>query len=345
MPSYIACSFLMANPKPSLLDRVWYGKHPLSLALVPVSAALGGAAWLRRRAYQRGWLASRQSSVPVVVVGNISVGGTGKTPFIIWLGNLLSQQGIRIGVVSRGYKAQALAEDEALALNADSLPEQVGDEPYMIFQHLGCPMAISAERMQAADLLTQSHELDLILSDDGMQHYAMDRALEIALVDGTRGLGNQRLLPAGPLREPASRLQQVDFVVANTQAFGDAPVMRLQASRVLSVANDQTQCQLIDLQGQTVHAVAGIGNPQRFFDTLRDAGLEVIPHAFPDHHSFTDQDLQFDDDNPVLMTEKDAVKCRKLGGDKLWYVPVEAQLPHAFSDQLLSAIKNLIQRF
>lgn len=330
----------------SLWNKLWYEGHPLSLALRPLSYALQGAVWARQTAYQKGWLTQHQASVPVIVIGNISVGGTGKTPFIIWLAQLLADtakpngQPIRIGIVSRGYKSTA--EHQVSLVNADSLPEQVGDEPYMIYQRLGCPMAIGANRVKAIQLLLAQHELDLILSDDGMQHYAMGRQLEVALLDGTRGLGNALLLPAGPLREPPARLNSVDFVVSNSQALQDYPVMQLQAGQVLRVADGQLHGQLADFAGTTVHAVAGIGNPTRFFSTLREQGIECIEHPKADHHHFELADVQFNDDLPVIMTEKDAVKCRKLGADRLLYVPVEAQLPDAFSTALLNKIQDLL---
>ncbi len=330
-----------------LADALWYEGHPLNWALRPVSAALGAVVKLRKAAYRRGYLAQYRSPVPVIVVGNISVGGTGKTPFIIWLGKLLQAQKnaagqpIRIGVVSRGYQSAA-ERGGCQRVNADSLPEQVGDEPYMIYQHLQCPMAVAAKRTEAIATLLQDQELDVILSDDGMQHYAMARDLEIALIDGSRGLGNGQLLPAGPLREPPERLQSVDFIVANSAAYADAPIMQLQAQQVLAVADGSPQCPLAELRGQTVHAIAGIGNPQRFFTSLREQGIDCVAHPFADHHRFSAGDLQFNDDLPVLMTEKDAVKCRKLGVDRLWYVPVQARLPQHFSAQLLDAIQSLI---
>lgn len=329
-----------------LWNKIWYEGHPLNIALRPISYALQGAVWARQKAYTKGWITQHQASVPVIVVGNISVGGTGKTPFIIWLGKLLQSQQklngepIRIGVISRGYKSEG--ENQACQLNADSLPEQVGDEPYLIYQHLGCPMAVGAQRNKAIELLLQSHTLDLILSDDGLQHYAMARQLEIALIDGTRGLGNAQLLPAGPLREPPERLRSVDFIVANSQAYKHYPVMHLSSQQLLSVCHNEPQGLLTSLSGKTVHAIAGIGNPQRFFNTLKQHGIVCIEHPKPDHHHFELSDVQFDDDFPVLMTEKDAVKCRKIGADKLLYVPVEAQLPDDFSTALLNEIQDLL---
>ena len=330
----------------NLWNDIWYESHPLSLALRPISYVLKAVVWGRQKAYAKGLSAQYQAAVPIIVVGNISVGGTGKTPFIIWLGKLLQAkqkadgEPIRIGIVSRGYKSAS--EHEPSLLNADSLPEQVGDEPYMIYQHLHCPMAVGADRVQAIKLLLAHYELDLILSDDGMQHYAMGRQLEIAMIDGTRGLGNGHLLPSGPLREPPERLRKVNFIVANSQNYQHFPVMRLVADRVLSVSNNEPVATLTDFSANTVHAIAGIGNPQRFFNSLRERGIQCIEHAKPDHHHFELADVQFDDDLPVLMTEKDAVKCRKLGADKLLYVPVEAQLPNDFSTALLNEIQDLL---
>ena len=329
-----------------LWNQIWYGSHPLSLALRPVSKVLQALVWARHEVYTRGWITQHKAAVPIIVIGNISVGGTGKTPFIIWLGKLLqktkkiSGEPIRIGIVSRGYKSEN--ENQISLLNAESLPEQVGDEPYVIYQHLSCPIAVGANRVKSIALLLENNQLDLILSDDGMQHYAMARQLEIALVDGTRGLGNAQLLPAGPLREPPQRLRSVDFVVANSQGFKHYPVMQLQASQIFCVTSHKPQGLLAHLSGKTVHAIAGIGNPQRFFNTLKEQNIQCIEHPKVDHHQFKLADVQFDDDFPVLMTEKDAVKCRNLSSDKLWYVPVEAQLPVDFSVTLLNKIQDLL---
>lgn len=326
----------------ALLNKIWYESHPLGLPLRPVSTALGVAVKGRQLAYQKGWISQFRAPVPVVVIGNISVGGTGKTPFLIWLGKRLLSRGIRIGIISRGYKSNG--ESAVVEVNADKLPEQVGDEPYMIYQHLQCPMVVGANRAAAIGTLLATNQIDLILSDDGMQHYAMARDMEIALVDGMRGLGNGRLLPAGPLREPPSRLGSVDFVVSNTKAYLSHPVMSVSAFDAINISCG-TRKPLSEFAGQTNHAVAGIGNPQRFFNTLQAHNIKTINHAFSDHHVFTASDVSFPDDLPVLMTEKDAVKCRKITTDKLWYVPVEAVLPSTFETQLLAAIDGLLARY
>lgn len=283
-------------------------------------------------------------TAPVVVVGNISVGGTGKTPFIIWLVSQLKKAHLKVGIVSRGYGAST--NSFPYSLNSDDSPEQVGDEPKLLHERLGVPVVIDPNRHNAVKHLLKNHDIDVVLSDDGMQHYAMHRDLEIALIDGTRGLGNEKLLPAGPLREPKSRLDSVDYIVSSVSQWGGSHLMAYELSDVLSV-NAQTSTshpikQLVDFKGQTVHGVAGIGHPQRFFDALQGRGIQVVPHPFSDHHKYTAQDLDFGDDLPILMTEKDAVKCRKFLSDKLWYLPVTAQLPIAFQHELIDCIKALV---
>lgn len=322
-----------------MLDKIWYESHPLGLPLRPLSALMGGLVKARQKAYELNLLTRYRAPVPVIVVGNISVGGTGKTPFIIWLAELLQGQGVAVGVVSRGYRAEA--KHSPYEITGDSSVEQVGDEPFLIYQRLKCPVVIGSQRAEAIQLLLARHRVDIILSDDGMQHYAMARDLEIALIDGTRGLGNGQLLPAGPLREPPQRLQAVDYIVANTAPFDDAVLMQLQPG-LLRNGGGEERLALSSLAGQAVHAVAGIGNPSRFFNLLKNHGLEVIEHPKPDHHQFSEKDLQFADDLPVIVTEKDAVKCRQFASDKLLYLPVEAQLPEAFASDLLKRIKTLI---
>ncbi len=319
------------------LEARWYQASSPPLLLRPFAALYGGIGAARRRRAR-----AQAQSVPVIVVGNISVGGTGKTPFVIWLIELLRAQGWRPGVISRGYGGRAPHYPYAVDANSD--PAHSGDEPLLIAQRCACPVVVAPQRCAAVELLLKSADVDIIVADDGLQHYALARDLEICIVDGARGLGNGALLPAGPLREPASRLSEVDLVVVNGagwSAAGLAPLrMGLQAVAAQNLL-DKASRPLGDFAGQRVHAVAGIGHPPRFFDTLRGVGIQVVEHAFSDHHAYTAGDLQFGDGLPVLMTEKDAVKCRGGAAADWWAVPVAAALSAADTARVQELIKPL----
>jgi len=304
------------------LDSLWYGRHPLSTVLAPLGRVFEVAVTQRRRAYDRGLLHSIVLPVPVIVVGNITVGGTGKTPLVMWLVERLRGMGRHPGVVSRGYGRRTAGAPHRVT--ADSDPAEVGDEPLLIARRCACPVAVAAQRVRAARMLMADDLCDVIVCDDGLQHYALARDLEIAVLDGSRRLGNGRCLPAGPLREPASRLQGVDLVVVNGEPHEGECAMRLAGERVQALQDATLEQPLAAWRGRRVHAVAGIGNPQRFFAQLRAHGLEVIEHPFPDHHPFEARELLFGDTCPVLMTEKDAVKCRGFAGSDRWTVPVTA---------------------
>lgn len=311
------------------LTRRWYGTAKAPWFLRPLAALFGFVARLRRRS-QQARAREQRPHVPVVVVGNIAVGGTGKTPFVIWLVGRLREWGWHPGVVSRGYGGRA--PRWPLQVKADSDPGVVGDEPVLIARRAGCPVFVGPDRVLAAQRLLANGGVDIVVSDDGLQHYRLWRDLEIAVVDATRGLGNGRLLPAGPLREPASRLGEVALVVANgsgwTAPMGRQVTMRVSAQQAHAL--DGTGARpLADFTGQTVHAVAGIGNPARFFAMLSQQGIGLVVHPFPDHHAFARADLEFGDSLPVLMTEKDAVKCRAFAQPGHWVVPVEARLEPA----------------
>lgn len=309
------------------LERRWYSSEPSPLPLRPLSHLYAAAAAARR---ERGRVeaAARPLPVPVIVVGNITVGGTGKTPLVIWLVDCLRRLGCNPGVISRGYGGRA--PSYPLWVTADTPAAHAGDEPALIARRLQCPVVVSPDRLAALDLLLARSPVDVVVADDGLQHYRLPRSREICVVDGQRGLGNEALLPAGPLREPPARLQEVDLVVVNggpwAPAVGNFWRMRLVPGLTFSLSDENARRPLSAFAGGQAHAVAGIGNPDRFFGMLRQAGIEVIPHPFPDHHRYLPQDLVFGDELPVLMTEKDAVKCRGFAGS-LWMVPVEAALP------------------
>lgn len=324
----------MISGKPARrLEQIWYGRSPLYLALLPVAALFWLAVAVRRSFYRIGLLASVRLAVPVIVIGNISVGGTGKTPLVLWLADFLRRQGRSPGIISRGYGGSV---DRVREVQADSNPALVGDEPLLLARKAGCPVWIGRDRVAAARALLLAHpECDLLLSDDGLQHYRLGRDMEIVVVDGGRRFGNGCMLPAGPLREGLSRLGTVDAVVVNgdpgsgtSNEFG----MRLQGERIYSLRHPGRRVAAKDLAGKNIHAVAGIGNPQRFFEHLKGLGLNFEPHCFPDHHAYRPEDLAYDAADVLLMTEKDAVKCADFADDRFWVLEVEAVLTPAFDE-------------
>jgi tetraacyldisaccharide 4'-kinase len=282
---------------------------------------------------------------PVIVVGNISVGGTGKTPLVIWLVEQLRAMGCAVGVVLRGYAARAAETEAVWPVHADSDPREVGDEAVLIAQRTGALVAVGRDRVSAARHLMRAGA-EVIVADDGLQHLRLARDYEIAVVDAARGVGNGYLLPAGPLREPISRLAAVDAVVVNGESARALPAtaaaiftMRLVGDRLCPLSGQGEQVSLASLAGQRVHALAGIGNPQRFFLQLTAAGLEVIAHPFPDHHAYRPEELEFGDGLPLLMTEKDAVKCRRFAAPDRWYLPVAASFAPEQASILLERLQ------
>ncbi|HEX7340244.1 MAG TPA: tetraacyldisaccharide 4'-kinase [Rhodanobacteraceae bacterium] len=324
----------------SLAERLvarWYGGSRRPWLPRPLTWLYRAIVAMRVAAYRRGWLKAERLPVPVLVVGNIALGGTGKTPLVIALTRHLRACGWRPGVVSRGYGGNV----QGTALLPDTLdPEQFGDEPSLIRRRAGVPVAVGHDRPAAARLLLDAG-CDLVIADDGLQHYALARDVEINVVDGTRRLGNGLMLPCGPLREPPSRLERVDFCVVNGGEARDGEVAMMLAGSQACRLDQVDVCQpLSQWVGRRVHAVAGIGHPQRFFDSLRAQGLDVVEHAFADHHAYVSADLAFGDDAPVLMTEKDAVKCAAFATDRMWSVPVDAVLPDTFLQALDARLRQ-----
>lgn len=310
-----------------VIEQAWYQGHPLLYLLWPLSCLFTFMSACRRRYYHAGKTRQQSLPGPVMVVGNITLGGTGKSPLVIWLVERLKQAGYHPGVVSRGYGGRA--PYYPYLVDQRSTVAQSGDESWMIQRRTGVPCMVDPDRARAAEQLFKQQGCDVIVSDDGLQHYRLPRLIEIAVIDADRKLGNGLCLPAGPLREPPRRLASVDYVVINGgPGEKGAYAMRLEPSalyRVADVLNDKKKAVPM-LRGEHVHAVAGIGNPERFFDTLGSLGYQLQIHPFADHHDFSESDLNFGDDKSIIMTEKDAVKCYGLAKVNAYYLCVEAQL-------------------
>ncbi|MEA1051041.1 tetraacyldisaccharide 4'-kinase [Lamprobacter modestohalophilus] len=329
----------------ALPERVWYQGHWLGILLAPLGWLYCGVAQWRRSLYQRGWLTSYSAPVPVIVVGNLTVGGTGKTPLVLWLAGYLAERGYRPGIALRGYGRKRFEADanreQPRQVPADGDASQFGDEALLLAQRAGCPVMVSRDRVAAAHDLAEQCGCDLVITDDGLQHDRLRRQLEILVVDGERGFGNRRCLPAGPLREPVGRRRQVDLVIENGGGSLDAFQMRLEPADAVNLVDPSRRRPLAAFAGQPVTAVAGIGNPQRFFAMLRGLGLTVVSLTYPDHYRYTADDLRNWPDGPVLMTEKDAVKCRTFAGPAHWSVPVTAVLEPRFISALDKALERI----
>jgi tetraacyldisaccharide 4'-kinase len=331
-------------PAQSWLNRIWYERAAPPWWLLPLSLTYGAVAGVRRYLYAEHWRRSIRLSSPVVVVGNLSVGGTGKTPLVCWLVSRLIDLGFKPGTVTRGYGGSARG---ARLVDALDDPRVVGDESILLARRTGAPVAVGRDRPAASQLLLNAG-CDVVVSDDGLQHYALARDCEIIVIDGDRRFGNGRLLPAGPLRETPARLAAADAVVVNGghggRAIRDGALsMRLEAKSAVSVGGGSV-VPLEEFAGRSVHAVAGIGNPERFFDMLRSRGIDVTGHALPDHARLRAADISFADGRAVLMTEKDAVKCAGIAGPDHWYVPVTASFDGGESEVLLDTVTRAIER-
>lgn len=319
------------------IDSAWYADTSAVYFLVPLSWLYRLVIRLRRACYRFGLIKRHRLKRPVIVVGNITVGGTGKTPLVIWIVEWLKQQGYRPGVISRGYGATAAHWPQIV--DGDSDPAVVGDEPLLIFRRTARPVMVDPIRIRAARTLLACSDCDIIISDDGLQHYALERDIEVIVVDGERRFGNGCCLPAGPLREPVRRLKQVDLIVCNGTGRGNELSMQLVGEVAVNLV-DQSQRLVESFFRQRLHAVVGIGNPQRFLDHLDRFDLHFDSRVFPDHHHYWPDDILFQDDAPVLMTEKDAVKCRAFADKRHWYVPVTARLDDRFGDRLLNLLQD-----
>ena len=311
------------------LNRRWYGRRPIWW-LLPLAGLYALATWLRRVLTRR-----VRVGVPVVVVGNLTAGGSGKTPVVIALCEALAAAGHRPGVVSRGYGARVPG---IRVLRDGDSADAVGDEPALIARRGGWPVAIGADRVRTARALLEARpDIDVIVSDDGLQHYRLARAAEIVVVDGARGFGNGARIPAGPMREGPGRLARADAVLVHGKDIGiDAQKFRLVPGDAVALDGSGATRPLASFRGQRVNAVAGIGDPRRFFNQLARLGIFVNPRLFPDHHRYARHELEFGDGLPVLMTEKDAVKCAAFAAPDRWFVPIAAELP----DAVIAAVRR-----
>lgn len=326
----------------SWVNKLWYDGHILRFVLWPLSLLFAAITWFRRQLYTVGVKPQAVLPVPVIIVGNITVGGSGKTPTVIYLIELLRQHGYKPGVISRGYGVQI---DGVRSVYPSDNANQVGDEPAMIVARTQVPMVVGAKRIDAARQLLNDFDVDIIISDDGLQHYALGRDIELVILDGERRLGNGMLLPAGPLREGQWRTSTVEHVIVNGgEARSGEQQMLLQPTLWHSVNGKQSLVNAPQPE-QDVVAMAGIGNPSRFFDTLADMGYSLDRvQAFDDHSAYSEATLTaLAAERPLLMTEKDAVKCREFAKDNWWYLAVDAKLSPSFDQQLLARVKQVVE--
>ena len=312
--------------------KFWYRRGPTALLLWPLSLLFGIVVALRLLLYKIRIFKSGHPGIPVIVVGNLTVGGSGKTPLVIWIAEFLKSKGWSPAIISRGYGVKV---ETPRAATVASEASEVGDEPIVLARRSGCPVWIGPDRVQVAAVLRAAHpDVNVLVLDDGLQHYRLRRDIEIAVVDA-RGLGNGFMLPAGPLREPRLRLRTVNAVVAHGGSPAKDFSMSLVGEEVHRMTDARERRSLKAFAGQKVHGAAGIGDPNRFFVHLGRAGVKVIPHPFPDHHPFTARDLDFGDGLPVILTEKDAVKLRSAARPEWWVLPVSARLDPGFGAWLV----------
>ncbi len=328
------------------LQKQWLGFTFWHILLMPLSWVFGVVVVSRKWLYKTGWLKSVRLSVPVVIVGNINVGGTGKTPLVIWLAEQLQSAGYRPGIISRGYGGNAKQVAEVFT---SSNPFEVGDEPVLIAMRTSCPVFVSAGRVEAGRALLAAHpECNVIISDDGLQHYRLQRDVEIIVYDSVKGFGNGALLPAGPLRESKNRLKTVDAVVSNGSVVNDAllltlkPIeMQLESTDFYNALDNRIKSDAQAFIGQKVLAIAGIGNPMRFFNQLRRMGLNFQSQSYSDHHAFTVRDFEGVEADVIVMTEKDAVKCRSFANSNFWVLPANAVIKNDLLMTILNKLNKL----
>ena len=330
------------------LQKQWLSFTLWHIFLMPLSWLFGLISFVRKSLYKYGLLKSYRLNVPVIVVGNINVGGTGKTPLVIWLAEQLQIAGYKPGIISRGYGGTAIATQ---AVFPQSNPQEVGDEPVLIARRTGCPVFVSQNRVAAGQALLKIHpECNVVISDDGLQHYRLKRDVEIVVLDGTKGFGNGALLPAGPLRESIARLSAVDAVVSNGKVTHTSIdknnnkmstiEMQLESGFFYNLVDKSLKCDAQSFANKQVLAIAGIGNPARFFQQLSRLGLHFKSLALPDHHKFQSQDFKQVSADIIVMTEKDAVKCESFALPNYWVLPVVAVI----NSELIQIVLNKLQK-
>lgn len=317
------------------LEQAWFNGARWTLLLTPLEWMFRGAVRIRRACYRVGLLRSFKAPVPVIVVGNLSVGGNGKTPIVIALATALSQRGLRVGIVSRGHGASD--SRKPYRVDEASTVADCGDEALLLYRRTGCPCVTARSRPNAVRFLLAQTHVDIILSDDGLQHYALARELEVVVYDLYRGFGNGRCLPAGPLREPLARLAEASWVLSRgIDTRADVP---LEPDCLVNLESCRQFPFNTQALGREVYAVAGIGNPEGFMQSLRAQGFEVEARVFPDHHHFSPSDFSLLSERPIIMTEKDAVKCRGFAGSNAWFLRVSARLPERLIDDALALVQ------
>jgi tetraacyldisaccharide 4'-kinase len=336
----------------NFLERAWYKKAGWLILLWPIAFFFQGLTKFRR-AFQQGNSRPTKHNVPVVVIGNISVGGTGKTPLLIAIVQQLQTVGLRPGIISRGFGGAGAVYP--MQVNGNDNPAIAGDEPVLIARKTNCPVVIDPDRRSALDYLLDSNKIDVVLSDDGLQHYKLFRNIEVIVVDGQREFGNEMCFPAGPLREPIQRLQEADFIVINVTGLTSVPMVSSSASMTMEpkglvnmVTGEKRPFDGAPFNmGNKVQAVSGIGNPKRFYDLLDKLPYQIIPLEFPDHHQFLESDFQsgiFDEHQPIVMTEKDAIKCEKFAKNNFWYLQTQVRLQDSFLEEFTNKIKTFTNK-
>ena len=321
------------------LTKIHYSKSLVSLLLLPLSAVFLLISFIRKTLYEFNFLKSFKLKIPVIVVGNITSGGTGKTPLIIYLANELKKNGYRPGIISRGYGSKS---EGVMEVSQKSDVAEAGDEPMLIQKHTHLPVFVSKDRVLAAKALVKKYaKTDVILSDDGIQHYRLRRDLEVLVIDGTRKFGNGYLLPAGPLREFRSKLKTVDAIVCNHKKVIDGSYLMKYKGHLLINLKTNKKIHLNNLSLKNIHAIAGIGNPDRFFDYLKTYNILFSSSVFQDHYKFSKKDFRDMNDKNIIMTEKDAVKCQQFSRNNFWYLPVIAEVDSKFTDVILKKLRYI----
>jgi len=343
MQIYTICNSQMIK----YIQFSWYNESKITVFLKPLSWLYCSIVFIRKNLYRFKVLKSYQLSVPVVIVGNITVGGNGKTPLVIWLADKLKQSGYRPGIISRGYGGQAKKWPQQV--RPDSDPLIVGDEAIVISRRTACPMAVGPDRVETGRALVKYSNCDIVISDDGMQHYRLKRNIEIAVVNAYTQFGNELCLPAGPLREPIKRLDKVNFIVTNGSLNESDKNklkvkteynMQYEGNELHALHDEKNIVSLSDFKNKKVHVVTAIANPERFFETLKSFGIEIVEHVYIDHYIFSESDLSFSDELPVIMTEKDSVKCRRFKIKNCWYLPITCKISNSLELNILNKLES-----